>query len=115
MMSCNNSQWLCIHIYVVLDWIRVLLLLNILKVEGQGADSLFGMIVSALYEEGGLSREEMGKKLICFGANGVNVFQGHHNGCTIQMHDYYAPLNLGVHCMAHKMNMSLRPYLYIPW
>jgi hypothetical protein len=42
--SCDSGQWLCIHIYVVLDWVRIPLLLNILKVEGQGADSLFGMI-----------------------------------------------------------------------
>ena len=70
---------------------RVLLLLNITKVEGKGVDSLFGMIESALIEEGGLSREEIGKKLICFGADGINVFQGHHNECIIQMHDFYAP------------------------
>jgi hypothetical protein len=71
--SCDNGQWLCIHIYVVLDWIKVPLLLNIVKVERQGDDSLFGMIESALQDEGGLSREEIGKKLICFEAHGVNV------------------------------------------
>jgi hypothetical protein len=94
-------------VYVVLDWVRVPLLLNIAKVEGQGADSLFAMIESALLEEGGLSREEIGKKLICFGADGVNVFQGHHNGCITQMHDFYAPFSLGVHCMAHRMNLVI--------
>jgi hypothetical protein len=65
------------------------------------------MIESALLEEGGLSREEIGKKLICFGADGVNVFQGHHNGCITQMHDFYAPFSLGVHCMAHRMNLVI--------
>jgi hypothetical protein len=65
------------------------------------------MIESALLEEGGLSREEIGKKLICFGADGVNVFQGHHNGCITQMRDFYAPFSLGVHCMAHRMNLVI--------
>ena len=59
--SCDSGQWLCIHVYVVLDWVRISLLLNIAKVEGQGADSLFAMIESALLEEGGLSERRLEK------------------------------------------------------
>jgi hypothetical protein len=75
---------------------------------------LFAMIESALLEEGGLSREEIGKKLICFGADGVNVFQGRHNGCIIQMCDFYAPFSLGVHCMAHRMNLVIETLSLYP-
>ena len=31
--------------------------------------------------EGGLTREEIACKLICFGADGVSIFQGHKLGC----------------------------------
>jgi hypothetical protein len=31
---------------------------------------------------GGGSRDQIAQKLICFGANGVNVFQGTKNGVT---------------------------------
>ena len=65
------------------------MLLNILKVEGQGADSLFGMIVSVLHEEGGLFRDT-------------------------QMRDYYALFGLGVHCMAHRMNLVIETLSLYP-
>jgi hypothetical protein len=33
----------------------------------------------------GLSKEELSKKFLCFGANGVNAFQGGKNGMTKQI------------------------------
>jgi hypothetical protein len=72
------------------------------------------MIESALRKERGLSREEIVKTLIYFGADGVNVFQGCHNGCIIQMHDYCAPFSLGMHCMAHRMNLVIKALSLYP-
>ena len=54
MMSCDSGQWLSLHAYVVLDWIHILVLLHLSKVEGQGADVLIEVIVWALMSEGGL-------------------------------------------------------------
>jgi hypothetical protein len=51
-----------------------------------------------------MRREEIEKKLICFGANGVNVLQGRHNGCIIQMRDYYA----------HRMNLVIETLSLYP-
>jgi hypothetical protein len=79
--SCDSGQWLSLHAYVVIDWIRVPVLLHLSKVQGQKADALTEVIVRALMSEGGLSWEEIGEKLICFGANGVSMFQDTSNGC----------------------------------
>jgi hypothetical protein len=79
--SCDSGQWLSLHAYVIVDWIRVPVLLHLSKIQDQGADALTEVIIRALMSEGGLSREEIGKKLICFGIDGVSVFQGASNGC----------------------------------
>jgi hypothetical protein len=81
--SCDSGQWLSLHAYVVLDWVRIPVLLYLSKVEGQGADALTEVIVRALMTEGGLSWEEIGQKLICFGADDVSVFQGTSNSCIV--------------------------------
>ena len=75
-MSCDSGQWFSLHAYVVVDWVQVLVLLHLSKVEAQGVDALTEVIVRALISEGGLSREEIGKKLIYFGTNSVSMFQG---------------------------------------
>jgi hypothetical protein len=40
---------------------------------------------------GGLQKDQIAQKLICFGGNGVNVFQGNKNGVTKNICDNYAP------------------------
>jgi hypothetical protein len=47
----------------------------------QGTDALTKVIVQALMSQGGLSWEEIEQKLICFGSNGIFVFQDASNSC----------------------------------
>jgi hypothetical protein len=104
---CDSGQWLSLHAYVVVDWVRVPVLLHLSKVQDQGADALTKVIVRALMSEGRLSQEEIGKKLICFGPDDVSVFQGTSNGCIAQIRDLYAPFSLGVHCCADRLNLVM--------
>ncbi len=48
-----------------------------------------------------LPQNRITQKLICFGADGVNVFQGTRTSVTKHMHDNYVPNFLGIHYMAH--------------
>jgi hypothetical protein len=57
---------------------------------------------------GGVPRDQIAQKLICFGANGVNVFQGTKSGVTKQIKENYAPHSIGVHCMAHRTNLVVQ-------
>lgn len=65
--TSNQQSWVSFHCYVMQEWGRTPLLF-ILKqlVEGTTSDNLKAMILLALEEQGGLSLEEIGKKLICF-------------------------------------------------
>jgi hypothetical protein len=52
--------------------------------------------------------------LICFGANGVNVFQSTKNGVTKQIKEFYAFHSIGVHCVAHHTNLVMQTLLGLP-
>jgi hypothetical protein len=69
--------------------------------EGLGSDNPTKVIMEVLTIAKGLPRDQIAQKPICFGADGVTVFQGTKNGVTKQIHDTYALHSIGVHCMAH--------------
>ncbi len=62
----------------------------------------------ALMISGGMPRKQIAQKLICFGVNGVNVFQSTKSGVTKQIKEYYALHSIGVHCMAHRTNLVVQ-------
>jgi hypothetical protein len=64
--------------------------------------------MEALTIGGGLLRDQIAQKFICFGADGVNVFQSTKNGVTKQIHDNYAHDYIGVHCMAYRTNLAIQ-------
>jgi hypothetical protein len=59
----------------------------------------------ALVGEGGLSREEIASKLVCFGADRVNKFQGSKMDVTTQIREEWAPFSLGANCSSHRINL----------
>jgi hypothetical protein len=48
-----------------------------------GNDNLTKVIMEILMIGGGFPRNQIAQKFICFGANGVNVFQGTRTGRKI--------------------------------
>jgi len=87
---------------VVQNWVRIPIFISLDKVfEGLSSDNLTKVIMEALIIGRGFPRDQIAQKLICFGVDGVNVFQGTKNGVTKHIHDTYAPHFIGVHCMAH--------------
>jgi hypothetical protein len=57
---------------------------------------------------GGLSMEELSKKLLCFGVDEVNMFQGVKTRVTKQIKDSWAPFSMHVHYVAHHINVEVR-------
>jgi hypothetical protein len=70
--------------------------------------------MEALMIGGGVSRDQIAYKLICFGVDGVNVFQDTNSGITKQIKENYAPHSIGVHCMAHYTNLVMQTLLGLP-
>ncbi len=86
-MSCDefttidNQSWLSIHVYVVKEWKKVSIMLNLQRVvDGATFDNLTSLIVKSLMEFGGLSETNLANKLVCFGVDGIIIFQGVKNG-----------------------------------
>ena len=92
-MTC----WISIHVCIMERWERLPPLLHISYVLELGTtDHLNEGIMLPLMREGNLIREEIACKLVCFGADGVNTFQGHKSGVTTQIHEKYAPFSIGI-------------------
>jgi hypothetical protein len=82
-------------------------------VEGSKSDNLTKVIKKALMIGGGVVRDKIAKKLICFGVNGVNVFQGAR--VVLQNKSMRIMLFvLKVHCMAHRTNLAVQTLLGLP-
>jgi hypothetical protein len=61
---------------VVEQWRRVPILLNLQRViDGATFDNLTRLIVENLVKFGGLTETKMTNKLVCYGANGMTIFQ----------------------------------------
>jgi hypothetical protein len=100
--TVDNQSWLFVHCYVVQNWVRIPIFIYLDKVlESLSSDNLTKVIMEALTIGGGLPKYQIAQKLICFGVDGVNVFQGTKNGVTKYIHDTCALHSIGVHCMPH--------------
>ncbi len=65
------------HAYVVENWRRQPILLNLEKVVDENtSNNLITTIVCFLTNLGGLSVVDVANMVVCFGANGVTIFQG---------------------------------------
>jgi len=56
----------------------------------------------------GLSKEELSTKLLCFGVDGVDVFQEGKIGMTKQIKHSWASFSMGVRCVAHCTNLVVQ-------
>jgi hypothetical protein len=109
--ACDNHSYIVVHVYVIQNWARIPLLITLQKLESDGAnaDNLTFVIMGVVAIRGGLQPEEVIKKLLCFGADGVSAFQGKKTGVTKQIQSKHAPFVMGVHCMAHRIIWLSKP------
>jgi hypothetical protein len=107
--SCDNGSWMSIHAYICQDWSRIPLLIGLKRIiEAPNADHLTSVVLEALQSGAGVGAGDLSSRLLCFGADGVTVFQGARTGVTVQLAQKYAPFSIGVHCMAHRVNLAAR-------
>jgi hypothetical protein len=73
--TIDNQSWLFVHVYVIKEWKRVLILLNLQCVVDEAtSDNLTSLIVKNLMEFGSLSEIEFADKFVCFGVGEVTIF-----------------------------------------
>jgi len=107
--AVDYSSSLSIYCYVVLDWVRVPLLVSPQRVNcTPNAENLMDLIMGLVSSGGGLDALAVAKKLLSFGANGASTLQGAQSGVTQQIKEKYAPFANGIHCMAHRCNLTFK-------
>jgi hypothetical protein len=100
---------------VVQNWVKIPILISLDEVlKGLGSDNLTKVIMEVLPIGRELPRNKITQKFICFGAYGVNAFQGTKNGVTKQIHDTCTPHSNKVHCMAHCINLVFQTLSGLP-
>ncbi len=74
--TLDNQSWILMHAYVVEKWRRQPILLNLERVvEGSTSNSFITMIICSLIDLGGLLVVDVVYKVVCFGADGVQIFK----------------------------------------
>jgi hypothetical protein len=105
--SSSNETWISIHVYLCDKWARKPILLCCKQVDVDcNAENLCQIVVKSLLVDGGMTKAEIGRKLISFGADGASVFQGRKGGVTKRMVETISPYMMGYHCMAHRTNLA---------
>jgi hypothetical protein len=52
--------------------------------------------------------------MVCFGVDGVVVFEGKHKGMFSQLKDMEVFHMVGVHCVAHRTNLVIKILSFFP-
>jgi hypothetical protein len=73
-------------------------------------DNLTHLIMENLIMFEGLNETKVANKLVCFGANGVIVFQGFKPNVTTQLMQKHVPFMSSVHCMTHHTNLVVQTF-----
>ncbi len=79
-------------------------------VKGLGSDNLIKVIMEAFMIGGGVPRDQIVQKLICFVANDVNVFQNTKSGVVKKIKENYAPHFIRVCYMPTAPIWQCKPY-----
>ena len=90
------------HVYTIKNLCHQPFILSIAKLNYSViAEKLYELLKTTLIEFGGLDSMEIAKKLVCVGADGASVMQGHKGGLCKMIKNDLAPYAIPIHCMAH--------------
>jgi hypothetical protein len=113
--TVDHESWLSVHIYISVGFSRLPILLSLSRLtEGNGASAVKESILTFLSWHRGIVDSLVAERLVCFGTDGVSMFQGCRTGVTQQLKDQDTPFCLGVHCMAHRTNLAVEPLSNLP-
>jgi hypothetical protein len=98
----NGQSWLSFHIYICIGFKCISIFLALLQlIEDNSTNVVKEAIYTMFLLHTGFNKCQIAERLICFGIDGVAVFQRCRISITLQLRDYVVPFLFGVHCMAH--------------
>ena len=94
------------HVYTINNLCRQPFLLFVAKLNRSAiAENLYELLKTTLIESGGFDSMDI-SKIVCVGADGASVMQGHKGGLCKKIKNNLAPYTIPIHCMAHGMNLA---------
>jgi hypothetical protein len=76
----------CIYIYIMRNWTRYAMLLELVRVvDGGFAKQMVSVIVDVLVNKAGLTEKMICERFISMGSDGVSIFQGARYGVVRQL------------------------------
>jgi hypothetical protein len=82
--TIDNGFLICLHAYVVEGWIIISILIYIDQIVDMNSNNFIEMNINFMMKGGMLNMDELSKKFLCFGVDGMNVFQGGKTKVTKQ-------------------------------
>ena len=105
----DNIAWVCMHVYTIKDHVHQANLLCVHKMRANStAENLYLEVKKALNEIAGMDDLIIAKKLVCVGADGAAIMQGERTSLCARLQTSIAPYMLGIHYMAHWMNLAYK-------
>ncbi len=107
--TLENQSWISIHVYIVENWHRVPILLNLERiVNGGTSNNLIYVIIHSLAIFRGMLKTDIINKVVYFGVNSVTIFQGLKIGVAVQLVSKHYPFVVRIHYMAHLCNLVIQ-------
>jgi len=103
-----------VHTYVVESWTMVVILVCVERIVYKlGLNNFIKMIMNAFLICGGMIREDLSNKLLCFGVDGVSIFQRGKIGVMAkERKDEWASFFMGVHFVVQN-NLAIQSLFII--
>jgi hypothetical protein len=103
------ESWISIYGYVFENWWWIFVLLNLEKViDNVTIENIYNMMLWTLVIQGGLTKVEIGKKLVSIGTNGGSMFTRCKTGVLVQMKEKVTLYLVAMRCCARCTNLAIQ-------
>jgi hypothetical protein len=110
----DNQQWTNVHVYIMKDWHQFPILLTLEHVEANATIyNIIAILLKCMAKYGQLLVEKLGSRWVCIGCDKNSMFQGIK--VTSQLKSRVIPFLISLHCMAHKINLTIVVLSKLHW
>ena len=101
-----------VHVYTVTEsFERRHVFVGLPKIVGKpDAANLTALFIESLMNDAQRSETELRRPFACIAADGAAVLLGDIDGLIARVHRQYAPLAVGNHCCAHKLQLAAKNF-----
>lgn len=103
--SVDTRSYMAVHVYCLIDWIRISWFVALEECLGADAERLLQTLLNCLGKVLLLDDATLSQKLVGVGCDGASVLQGLQTGLVTRLTQKVAPFASAVHCTGHRTNL----------